>query len=378
MRKPSQLALILQFLDKLLYFAIVPNIILLVHRAEMLSLSDLAFFFAIHIIPLRGLPVIIGYYVDRAHLKQALLGGFILQAFFIISLCFVSHRWLFLLCGLGAGMGGGILAPVFNKILADGQQHHEEKQNFLYQFLGINIAAAVASLLAWPYLSLYTLLFFIPACVSLILMVKNLDPITRMAADEVHPNFFRSLTHILKHAPALKILILLSCEWAMYTMLMSGIPAIAVSINEKINGNLWIGLNAVTCILGYFIFIQKLKDMSRDHVRLQQGMVLSSIGMVIIACAPSLFFIFLAVVVFSLGELILSPTGARSLAKLAHPSMRGQYVSSLLLAGSLGEGGGQLFLSLYPHPRMVCFIVGIVSLFFTWYLMHATRTPPNP
>ena len=106
------------------------------------------------------------------------------------------------------------------------------------------------------------------------------------------------------------------------------------------------------------------------------GHALAGLGFALNAFAHTIFTLWIAMTIFTFGEMISSPTSSAYLARIAPEQMRGRYMGTLSLAWS-GAGilGPQLGFHLFSvNPTLVWFTCGFLGLVAAAVML---RVPPN-
>ncbi len=96
-----------------------------------------------------------------------------------------------------------------------------------------------------------------------------------------------------------------------------------------------IGINGVLIVLGQ-LFIPKLIEGRGHHRVLSLGAVIMGVGFGLVAFADSAGFFASTVVVWTLGEMLMSPSIAATVAELSPPALRGRYQGVNSLSWSAG------------------------------------------
>ncbi len=106
------------------------------------------------------------------------------------------------------------------------------------------------------------------------------------------------------------------------------------------------------------------------------GHALTGLGFALNAVAHSILVLWLAMTLFTIGEMISSPTASASLARIAPEQMRGRYMGALALAwNAAGIVGPQLGFRLYAiEPLFLWLGFGLLGFVGSWAILRAGRT----
>ena len=105
------------------------------------------------------------------------------------------------------------------------------------------------------------------------------------------------------------------------------------------------------------------------------GYILTGVGFAMNAVAHTIFALWIAMTVFTFGEMISQPTASAYIARLAPERMRGRYMGVLGLAwNGAGILGPQLGFRLFAiDPLLVWLVCGLLGLLAAGVILHAGR-----
>lgn len=106
------------------------------------------------------------------------------------------------------------------------------------------------------------------------------------------------------------------------------------------------------------------------------GHALTGLGFALNAIAHSILVLWLAMTLFTIGEMISSPTASASLARIAPEQMRGRYMGALALAwNAAGIVGPQLGFRLFAlDPLLLWLGFGLLGFVGAWAILRAGRS----
>ena len=106
------------------------------------------------------------------------------------------------------------------------------------------------------------------------------------------------------------------------------------------------------------------------------GHALTGLGFALNAVAHTIFMLWIAMTIFTIGEMISSPTASAYLARIAPEQMRGRYMGTLALAwNAAGIIGPQLGFRLFAiEPLLLWIICGLLGFVGSWAILRAGRT----
>ena len=105
------------------------------------------------------------------------------------------------------------------------------------------------------------------------------------------------------------------------------------------------------------------------------GYILTGVGFAMNAVAHTIFALWIAMTVFTFGEMISQPTASAYIARLAPERMRGRYMGVLGLAwNGAGILGPQLGFRLFAiDPMLVWLVCGLLGLLAAGVILRAGR-----
>ena len=110
------------------------------------------------------------------------------------------------------------------------------------------------------------------------------------------------------------------------------------------------------------------------------GHALTGLGFALNAVSSTIFMLWLGMTIFTIGEMISSPTANAYLARIAPEQMRGRYMGALALAwNAAGIVGPQLGLRLFAlDPLLLWLGYGLLGLVGAWAILRTGRTADAP
>lgn len=146
-------------------------------------------------------------------------------------------------------------------------------------------------------------------------------------------------------------------------------------ISERMYG--FIPTTNALMVVGIQIFVTRITKRHSPLLMVALGAVFYSVASLMIALGASFWAFWLAMVVMTIGELIMMPTATTYSANLAPPDKRGRYMSIHGMTGGLANGvgpilGGTLNDSISPHaPWYAGSIIALTSVIL--FLLQAAK-----
>ncbi len=355
--------LVFHGLDKLLFFAISPNLPYSAWKSGWLSESQLALFFVIQIFCYRLFPLVGGYLADRFDKYRVILFGSVLQASGLAFLCATTSPVQLLIAGGIVGMGGGILNPAIYASISQLANTHSERA-FSIHYLLINLGSMLGPLLIWPLFANQALYLLIILAGAFCWLVATAPPQTRSDTPTIAISWFSPSSDRI----FLQVLALFASIWACYTMIFSSVPLISSQLGNQFEGNVWLGLNSLTVLCAFFWSAWRNKEPENNATAWRKiiiGLNLTILGILCAGVATHLLLVVLGIVLLSIGELMAIPPLYNFVSKHAPVDARSRYFGFTWVAGAVGEAGAQGLLWAIANPRMVCFISAGILIVFT-------------
>lgn len=135
-------------------------------------------------------------------------------------------------------------------------------------------------------------------------------------------------------------------------------------------------INTVAVILLTTSILKILKSLS-DNVLITIGTILFTVGTAMLLLNMNIWYLVIATIVFSLGEIIYGPPSQVILSKLAEGSETSKYLAfeNLIVKGSVFLGSIGVYLGSYSEKLVISFIVllGLLSIIF--YVLTNKKIP---
>ncbi len=232
--------------------------------------------------------------------------------------------------------------PAISAMLVDVVPDHDRVRAFSLNYWAINLGFALAAVIAGFAATLdYTLLFVVDATTTAVTAI-----ITAMFLAETQPVRSRTAGPAVPHGglgAALKdrvflvylVLTFMSVLVVMQHLSMLPLSMLADGLTASTYGTV-IAVNGVLIVAGQ-LFVPRLIQ-GRDSSRvLAVATLLIGAGFGLVALAETPIVYGLTVVVWTLGEMLQSPSNATTVAMLSPPALRGRYQGLNSLAWQLGS-----------------------------------------
>ncbi|AGI24745.1 putative multidrug resistance protein [Pseudomonas sp. ATCC 13867] len=329
-----------------------------------------------------------GYLIDRMPGYRLILGFSACFVAAFIGMCLTDNLWLFFFFLLGFNFAYSVTDVVvktaFGRLLAAGEQ----SRAFSIRYTLINLAYAIgpfigAGLAQWS----QKLPFMVSAALGsffLLAFLRYGDRDMRPAAGVAPPSFLavmgvlsrdRRLMYFTVGGAFTAVVFGQFSAYLSQYLVATGTAEYAYQVIQTI-----LGVNAVTVICLQYLLGKRI-----DNAHLQRwlivGLGLFVLGIVGFGLSRHLAHWGLAMVVFTLGEIIVIPAEYMFIDRIAPPHLRGVYYGTQNLS-NLGGGAGPVLvgfaLSLWAPHWVFVMLAGCIVVGAFFYVAGASRPSPRP
>jgi MFS family permease len=380
------------FIDQLGGFLIFPFFGLYITSKYHVGMTEVGVLFTIFAVSGVIGSFIGGALTDKFGRKIIIIFGLIISAVSSLLLAFAPNLDFIYLAGLMVGLLGNISGPAHQAMIADVLPEDKRADGFGILRVIANLAAvigpAIGGLLA---ARSYTLMFMIDIITSAIaafiifLYVPETKPekapaiIGQAVEEESIGEVLRGYLLVAKDQIYL-VFIIASLLMALAYMQMNTTLSVFLrdvhGIPDRGYG-LLLSMNAAMVVLFQFWITRKIKRFAPMKI-MAWGMVVYAVGFSMFGfVATSLFFV-IAMVIITIAEMLVTPTGQAIVAKLSPEDMRGRYMAvygfSWTIPTAVGPLAAGLVMDNY-NPNWVWYACGISMMLsagiFAWLQIKA-------
>jgi MFS family permease len=327
---------IITFIDRVGGFMLFPFFALYLTRKFGVGMTEVGVLFATYSLAGFVSSTIGGALTDRFGRKGIVIFGLVASSISALAMGFVSTFGMFFVLALTVGILGDIAGPAHNAMVADILPEEKRAQGYGIIRVAFNLSAAIGpaigGLLA---ANSYLALFVADAVISLITaaLVWRFMPETRPqpkagAAQESMAGTFGGYFRVLRDLPFLLFMgacILMTLVYmnmnttlGVYLRDMHGVP-------ESGYGYI-LSLNAVMVVLFQFGITRRIEKRP-PLLMMALGSALYAIGFAMYGFVSTYLLFLLAMVIITVGEMVVAPVGQALVAKFAPEEMRGRYMA---------------------------------------------------
>jgi MFS family permease len=315
-----------------------------------------------------------GVLADRLGRKGMIILGLVATALAHLALGLVNTLTLFFIFGFIAGIFTDIASPAYQAIVADLLSEQKRPQGYGIVRVAINLSAALGPAIGgFIATRSYLLLFTIGAAISLVaaivvfFIVRETSPQTRPDTEqETTAESFAGYLRILRDTPFMVFTAISVIAWLAYVNLTTTLGVFlrnAHGIPETGYGWL-LSLNAALVVLFQFPITRRIEK--------QPPMALMAIGAALLGIGFAMYGFFstytlfvAAILVITLGEMIMMPVSNALVVKFAPEDMRGRYSFMYSISWGIAFAAGPYLAGLIMdngNPNWLWYICGILGI----------------
>jgi MFS family permease len=324
------------FIDRVGGFMLFPFFALYLTRKFGVGMTEVGILFATHSLAGFVSSTIGGALTDRFGRKGIVIFGLVASSVSTLAMGFVSTFGMFFMLALTAGILGEIAGPAHNAMVADILPEEKRAQGYGIIRVAFNLSAAIGpaigGLLA---ANSYLALFVADAVISLItaVLVWRYLPETKPepqagAVQESMAGTFGGYFRVLRDLPFLLFMgtcILMTLVYLNMNTTLGVYLRDAHGVPESGYGYI-LSLNAAMVVLFQFGITRRIEKRP-PLLMMALGTALYAIGFAMYGFVSTYIFFLLAMVIITIGEMVVAPVGQALVAKFAPEEMRGRYMA---------------------------------------------------
>ena len=387
---------IIIFIDRLGGFMLYPFFALYLTQKYDIGMSTVGIIFAIFSVSGFVGSALGGALTDRMGRRGVIIFSLILSSLSALGMGFAPTLAIFIAVSVIVGTLANIGGPAHEAVVADLLPPEKRAEGYgiirVIFNMAVIIAPAIAGLLI---IRSYILLFIVDAVISLIsagivlFVLPETKPQARThAKPETMKQTFTGYGRVFQDVPFVAFIgvtIMMTLVYmnfnstlGVYLRDQHGLPAIGY-------GSL-ISINAIIVVLLQFWFSRRLQKY-KPLLMMAAGSLLYAIGFAMYGVVATYVYFVLAMVIITIGEMIVSPFQQALVASFAPEDMRGRYMAVSGLSWGISFAIGPYFAGVIldsTHPNLLwaaCGLLGVMaSIGFTLLnrAHHSSDVLPEP
>jgi len=380
------------FIDRLGGFMLYPFFALYLTQKFGIGMSTVGILFAIFSITGMAGSAIGGALTDRIGRKTVIIASLLLSSLSALGMGFASTISIFIAVVVVVGTFSSIGHPAHEAVVADLLPAEKRAEGYGIIRVVFNIAVIIAPPIAGLLITRsYLTLFVVDAIISVIaaLIVIFRLPETKPQAHahaktESLKQTFAGYGRVFRDVPFLAFIGVTVMMTLVYMNMNSTLGVFLRdqhSLPEVKYGAL-LSINAIMVVFLQFWVTRKLENFS-PMLMMAAGSFLYAIGFALYGFVSTFGFFIIAMVIITIGEMVVSPFQQSTVAGFAPEEMRGRYMAVSGLTWSIAFTIGPYFAGLIidgANPNLlwiVCGILGVLAA-FGFALLNRTRKAPTP
>ncbi|MDF2700102.1 MAG: major facilitator superfamily 1 [Haloplasmataceae bacterium] len=345
LKKDLTVLLIAVFILHIGSFLVTPVLPVILNVDKDLNASQIGVIIGVGSLSVQVGSLMGGLLSDKIGIKITLVIGAIIQAFAMFGYGISDTYSAFILFSIISGIGGGVYGPTIKASIASIAADSTDTRTTAFSLRGISAHAGVAlagiiTVLLAKRISNF--IFFSAAIVFIVLAIITAIFISNKCRDKICPKInMNSYKSIFKNKQFLIFSGLAILVWIIYAQLTLLLPlrASAVLNNGKVVGLIWTITSIIFVIAQTYIanrFLKKVNLFKSIYI----GVLIMGLGIFFIGFSHSFFILTLSATIFTIGEMLVTPTMDSLTGELASEEIIGAYFSISNLIFGLGSAIG--------------------------------------
>lgn len=327
-----------------------------------------------------------GALTDRFGRRFMVLFGLVVSALSSLSMGLANHLALFYALAVVVGLFSDIAGPAWQALVADILPEKQRSEGYGVLRVVGNLTWIVGPTIGGLMASRSFLLLFILDAVSSVLtaaiiyrLIPETKPVAASLTDETGPEesllqTFRGYGQVLKDRIYMLYVVISMLMLVVYLQMYSALSVYLRDVHglDPQRYGIILSTSAVTVILFQFWVTRRIKDRP-PMLMLALGAVFYMIGFSMYGFVSAYVLFLLAMVLITIGEMIVMPVGQALAANFAPEAMRGRYLAvyglSWAIPSTFGPGLAGLILDNF-NPNLLWYISGglclLAALGFVW------------
>lgn len=365
------------FIDQLGGYMLYPFFALYLTEKYGIGMATVGILFAIFSMSGMAGAALGGALADRMGRKTVIIASLILSSLSALGMAFSPTLAVFVAIVAIVGTLSSIGGPAHQAVVADLLPPEKRAEGYGILRVIFNVSVIIAPPIAGLLITRsYTTLFIVDAVISLIAAGIVIFALPETKPDE-HPDkkpetlkqTFAGYGHVLKDA---SFLAFIGVSVMMTLVYMNMNSTLGVFLRDQrgvpeFRYSLLLSINAVIVVLLQFWLTRKLEKFKPLNM-MAVGVFLYAIGFSMYGWVNGFALFVTAMVVITIGEMIITPFQQSLVASFAPEDMRGRYMAVSGLTWSIAFTVGPYFAGLIldgPNPSALWFVSGLIGLLAT-------------
>jgi len=380
------------FIDRLGGFMLYPFFALYLTQKYDIGMATVGILFAVFSVSGMVGSALGGALTDRMGRKVVIVASLILSSISALGMGFAPTLTIFIAVVVVVGTLSSIGHPAHEAVVADLLPPEKRAEGYGIIRVVFNLAVIIAPPIAGLLIAnSYTTLFVVDAIISLIavtIVIFALPETKPQAHEDAKPESmgqtFAGYGRVFKDTPFVAFIAVTVMMTLVYMNMNS---TLGVYMRDQhgmpeINFGALLSLNAVIVVTLQFWVARRLEKY-KPMLMMAAGSLLYAVGFAMYGFVSGIAFFALAMVVITVGEMIVSPFQQSVVANFAPEDMRGRYMAVSGLTWSVAFTIGPYFAGVIldsGNPNLLWVLCGIIGLLATlgFTVLNKTHRSPTP
>ena len=383
---------VIVFIDRLGGFMLYPFFALYLTQKYEIGMSTVGLLFAVFSISGMVGSALGGAIADRMGRKTVIIFSLILSSLSALGMGFAPSIGIFIAVVVVVGTLSSIGHPAHEAVVADLLPQEKRAEGYGIIRVVFNVAVIIAPPIAGLLIAnSYLTLFLVDAVISLIsagivlFALPETKPQSQSQSEpETMKQTFAGYGRVFKDTPFLAFI---GVTVMMTLVYMNMNSTLGVYLRDQhslpeVRYGWLLSINAIIVVLFQFWVTRRLEKY-RPFLMMAAGSLLYAIGFAMYGFVPSFALFVVAMIVITIGEMVVSPFQQSLVASFAPEDMRGRYMAVSGLSWSISFTVGPYFAGLLldsANPSLLWAFCGIVGMLATlgFIMLNKVRQPATP
>jgi MFS family permease len=381
---------IIVFIDRLGGFMLYPFFALYLTEKFDIGMSTVGLLFAVFSISGMVGSALGGALTDRMGRKVVIVASLILSSLSALGMGFAPTMGIFIGVVVVVGTLSSIGHPAHEAVVADLLPPDKRAEGYGIIRVVFNIAVIIAPPIAGLLIAnSYLTLFIVDAVISLIsvaIVILALPETKPQAHAHVKPETmkqtFAGYGRVFKDTPFVAFI---GVTVMMTLVYMNMNSTLGVYMRDQhgmpeINFGALLSLNAIIVVALQFWVARRLEKY-KPMLMMAAGSLLYAIGFAMYGFVSGIVLFAIAMIIITIGEMIISPFQQSVVANFAPEEMRGRYMAVSSLSWSIAFTIGPYFAGLIldsANPNMLWILCGVIGILATFGFVTLNKTHRSP
>jgi len=383
---------IIVFIDRLGGFMLYPFFALYLTEKFHIGMATVGILFGVFSVSGMAGSALGGALTDRMGRKTVIIASLLLSSLSALGMGFAPTLQIFTIIVVVVGTLSSIGGPAHEAIVADLLPPEKRAEGYGFIRVAFNLAVIIAPPIAGLLIAnSYLTLFIVDAVISVIsvfIVVFALPETKPQALAHAKPETMRQTFagygRVFKDTPFVSFIAVTVMMTLVYMNMNS---TLGVYLRDQhglleVNYGALLSLNAIIVVTLQFWVTRRLEKF-KPMLMMAAGSLLYAIGFALYGFVSGFAMFAIAMIIITVGEMVVTPFQQSMVASFAPEHMRGRYMAVSSLSWSISFTVGPFFAGLIldsTNPNLLWLLCGIVGLLATlgFTVLNKSQRAPTP